>query len=80
MEENSKYRKTIESLKKALTVFPDDARFHFALAGAYFLDHDYPNAWEYARKAQALGFPDIEPFLESLREVSEEPAPQKPAT
>jgi len=71
--EEKKYRKVIEDLQRALKTFPDDPRFHFALAGAHFLNRDFPAAWRHARKAQALGFPDIEDFLATLREVSEEP-------
>lgn len=73
MEESKKYRQAIEDLKRALKTFPDDPRFHFALAGAYFLARDYPRAWHHARKAQVLGSPDAEAFLSTLREVSEEP-------
>jgi len=70
---SGKYRKTIEDLLRALKTFPDDPRFHFALAGAYYLDRDFPGAWRHARKAQTLGFPDVDRFLDTLREVSEEP-------
>lgn len=73
MEQQSKYRATIEGLERALKTFPDDPRFHFALAGAYFLDRDFKAAWRHARKAQQLGFPNVEEFLATLREVSEEP-------
>ncbi len=73
MTQTKDYGQTIESLKRALKSFPDDPRFHFALAGAYFLQHEHTLAWRHARRAQALGFPNVEAFLATLREVSEEP-------
>ncbi|MFH0810219.1 MAG: tetratricopeptide repeat protein [Pseudomonadota bacterium] len=67
------YQKTITNLEHALKAFPDDPKFHFALAIAHFREENFPQAWHHGRKAQSLGMPDVESFLAILREVSEEP-------
>jgi len=69
----AQYSKVIEDLKRALKTFPDDPKFHFALASACFMAGRYDEAWRHGREAERYGYPDLDEFFRHLSEKSPEP-------
>jgi tetratricopeptide (TPR) repeat protein len=50
------FDKAVASLKAALDGKPDDGRYAYSLAGAYYSRGEYDRAMQYARRAQHLGY------------------------
>ncbi len=72
------YSRAVEALALAMEGSPQNGRYAYSLAGAYYSAGDYKRAMQFARRAQELGF-DSADLVDMIREASARPQPGRQA-
>ncbi len=70
---NNAQEKALAAFQRAVSLGGSNPLLYFDLAVTNFVLREYDASWEYARRAEYLGYPKGSPLIKMLKDVSQEP-------